>query len=116
MEQYVSHLPYFIVFVGLGIAVNLINKKVKGEVLTILRIVDEVISSIWIALLVAGGLMYFTEWSNLVIYGVSSVAGYFNSTLIDKVGKGIIEYLLPKVKQLMDTGTGSAVAEETEEP
>ena len=115
MEQYFEHIPYFLLFVGMGVAVNLLRKAGKGEKLSKIRIVEEVIASIWIALLVAGGLDYFTEWSQFLIYGVSSAAGYFNSILIDKVGRGLVEYLLVKGRKVLDNFTDTEGEDSEEE-
>ena len=115
MEYYLTQLPYFLLFVGMGVAVNLLRKGLAGEKLSILRIVEEIIASIWIALLVAGSLDYFTEWSYFLIYGTSSLAGFFNSILIDKVGKGLAEYLLITGKKIMDKLSDKVSEEDSEE-
>ena len=103
MEVYFEHIPYFLLFVGLGIAANLLKKAVRDkEEITPWRYVEEIFGGLWIALVVAGALDYFTPWSAFLIYGISSVAGYFHSYILDYVAKGLIEFIVVKAKSIIN--------------
>lgn len=113
--MYFEHIPFFLLFVGMGIAANLLKKIVRDkEEVSPWRIVEEVFGGLWIALVVAGALDYFTPWSAFLIYGISSVAGYFHSFILDYFAKGLIQFVYSKVTSLIG-GKIDAIAEVPEE-
>lgn len=113
--MYFEHIPYFLLFVGMGIGLNLLKKVVRDkEKITPWRIVEEVFGGLWIALVVAGALDYFTAWSAFLIYGLSSIAGYFHSFILDSVAKGLIEFVYEKLK-LRIGGKIDSIGEVSEE-
>lgn len=100
MKEYIQHIPYFFLMVSLGIITNLLMQKRKtGKKITGLRILEEIFSSIWISLIVAGCLDYFTDWSVLVVSGISSLAGFFHSKFIDYIGNDILLFLVKLFQQ-----------------
>ena len=113
--MYFEHIPFFLLFVGMGIASNLLKKILRDkEEVSPWRIVEEVFGGLWIALVVAGALDYFTPWSAFLIYGISSVAGYFHSFILDYFAKGLIQFVYSKVTSLIG-GKIDAIAEVPEE-
>lgn len=101
MEAYLEHLPYFFVFTLLGIIVNLATKKNRKEKITVWRFIEEVFGSIWISALVLSTLDYFTDFSAILVSGLGSIAGYYHSKIIDKVGNDILVTLFKGIKNFI---------------
>lgn len=102
--KYMNYSPLFLGMVVLGISVNLIQNK---NSLSFKRIIKEIFSSIWIAIVVGASLENFTDWSLLLISGLSSVAGYFNSRIISIIGNDIVlaigEGISKKIKSFFNS-------------
>lgn len=102
MEQYLKDIPYFLIAVALGIIPGLLRSarlhKAKGEKFPAVRYVEEGFSGLWISVVAAGLLDYYTDFSLFAICAVSTVAAFFNSILIDYIGNELIIFVVKKVK------------------
>lgn len=100
MKEYLEHLPIFFLVVLLGIISNLLIKYRKDKKsINIGRILEETFSGLWISIVVAGGLDFYTNWSVLLISGLSSMAGFFHSKIIDIFGNDILVLLSKYLKE-----------------
>lgn len=110
----IEHLPLFFIMVFLGVAVNLISIRK----LTLRRVIKEILASILIAVVVGSGLEHYTDWSVTLISGVSSLAGYFSSKILDLIKEEVLvstaKAFSNKIKSVLKTKEDST-DENTEE-
>lgn len=99
MKQYTEHIPFFFIMVSLGIILNLLLKKEK---LTFRRVLEEFLGSVWISIIVAGCLDYYTDMSYFVISGLSSFAGFLHSKLIDYIGNDLLVATVKSLKSAIN--------------
>lgn len=100
MNDYINHLPLFFLVVLLGIVSNLLIKYRKDKKsVNVGRILEEIFSSLWISIIVVGGLDYYTDWSVLLISGLSSLGGFFHSKIIDIFGNDVLVLLSKFIKE-----------------
>ena len=102
MENYLQHIPYFLVAVIIGIVPSLLRLrrtlKVKGKVIENVRYVEESFAALWISIVVAGLLDYYTDLSLFAICAISMIAAFFHSQLIDIIGNDLILFMVKKIK------------------
>lgn len=100
MEKYIEHLPYFLVFVFLGIGVNFMFST-PNESITKKRLLREVFGAIWVSIIMFAIIEEFFMIGALFTYAICSIAGFANSKIIEFLKEDLWVFLIKEFKKVV---------------
>lgn len=104
MENYIQHIPYFLGFVLLGVLAKFLKIRKTIKHLTVLRVLDELLNSLFVAVIISAVLDQYFNLHEYFVYSMSSLGGYFSSIILDNT-KGLISFLFEKIKSIINKKT-----------
>jgi len=98
LEEYIAYIPYFLGFVLFGIVTNYIFKSSSYKITTKM-VAREIIGAIWVSFLVFAIFDQFFNLNILFVFALCSIAGFFNSRLVNFINKDLFELLVVESKK-----------------